>query len=265
MLGTYLLRSMVAMTTWRDSLKGANSAILQELKVENQQLQSDLDHFKGIQEELQTSLTTSQAAIDSKTAEVAASKVELLKPKEESNRMRKDLDAAALARLALEEVCSLDQKKLFKLQEELNTLSNAREEKKELLEQISALEDAMLEGYQGEPEALRIASYVVENTWCEKGFTNQYKVVPCSFVERVCHAALPGEDDFIYMYEPVLRHLGVTLPFHSFEVEVLRTLGLSPLQLHPSGWAVIQAFRLACQLFCVVPTAPLLLHFYHTQ
>ncbi|RDY01252.1 Histone-lysine N-methyltransferase SUVR4, partial [Mucuna pruriens] len=173
MLGTYLLRSMAAMTAWRDSLKGANPTILQKLKVENQQLQTDLDRFKGIQEELQTSLTASQATIDSKTVKVATSKEELLKLKEECYRMKKDLDAAALARSALEETRSLDQKKLLKLQEELDvatlektmleqklkgseeqhaelkqTLSNAREEKKELSEQISTLEDALLEGYQ---------------------------------------------------------------------------------------------------------------------
>ncbi|RDX62106.1 hypothetical protein CR513_59596, partial [Mucuna pruriens] len=85
------------------------------------------------------------------------------------------------------------------------------------------------------------------------------------FIERACHAAFCGEADFIYMYEPILRHLGVTLTFYHFEAEVLWTLGLAPSQLHPSGWAIIQAFRLVCRFFCIIPTTSLLLHFYYTQ
>ncbi|RDX61429.1 hypothetical protein CR513_60346, partial [Mucuna pruriens] len=82
---------------------------------------------------------------------------------------------------------------------------------------------------------------------------------------QVCHTPFCGEKDFIYMYEPMLCLLGVTFPFHHFEAEVLWALGLAPSQLHPNGWTVIQAFRLICRFFGVVPTVSLLLYFYQSD
>ncbi|RDX88906.1 hypothetical protein CR513_29449, partial [Mucuna pruriens] len=55
------------------------------------------------------------------------------------------------------------------------------------------------------------------------------------------------------------------LPFYHFKAEVLWVLGLAPSQLQPSGWAVIQAFRLICRFFGVVPTTSLLLYFYQSD
>ncbi|RDX80031.1 hypothetical protein CR513_39469, partial [Mucuna pruriens] len=60
-------------------------------------------------------------------------------------------------------------------------------------------------------------------------------MIPCSSEDRICHATFEGELGFIYMYEVVLRDLGVTFPFQPFEVDVLRTLGIAPSQLHPNN------------------------------
>ncbi|RDX93016.1 hypothetical protein CR513_24778, partial [Mucuna pruriens] len=41
------------------------------------------------------------------------------------------------------------------------------------------------------------------------------------------------------MNETFLRDLGVTFPFDCFAVDVLRTLGVAPTQLHPNEWATM--------------------------
>ncbi|RDX91808.1 hypothetical protein CR513_26165, partial [Mucuna pruriens] len=102
-------------------------------------------------------------------------------------------------------------------------------------------------------------------TWCEAAYVNHFRAIACHPIDRVCHPPFHGEQDFVYMYEPVFRLLSVTLLFHHFEAEVLWVLGLAPSQLHPSGWAVIQAFRLVCHFFGVVPIAALLLYFYYSD
>ncbi|RDX91207.1 hypothetical protein CR513_26849, partial [Mucuna pruriens] len=48
------------------------------------------------------------------------------------------------------------------------------------------------------------------------------------------------------MYETVFYDLGIILPFDRFEAEVLHTLNIVPSQLHPNGWATMQAFRVVC-------------------
>ncbi|RDY06360.1 hypothetical protein CR513_09664, partial [Mucuna pruriens] len=64
------------------------------------------------------------------------------------------------------------------------------------------------------------------------------------------------------MYETVLLDLGVTLPFDFFEADVLRMLGIAPSQLHPNGWAAIQAFKVVCLALGILPTAPVFLSHY---
>ncbi|RDX63756.1 hypothetical protein CR513_57780, partial [Mucuna pruriens] len=74
---------------------------------------------------------------------------------------------------------------------------------------------------------------------CERDFV----LDPCSIDERVYMRAEEGGVDFFYMYKTQLRDLGVNLPFHKFEANVLRTLSVVPNQLHPNKWVVMQAFR----------------------
>ncbi|RDY12560.1 hypothetical protein CR513_02629, partial [Mucuna pruriens] len=76
-----------------------------------------------------------------------------------------------------------------------------------------------------------------------------------------------GEEHFEWVHEDVLS-------YHSdmadFEVEslsqqeewVLRTIGIAPSQLHPNGWAALQAFRIVCQALTVTPFASVFLNHY---
>ncbi|RDX68619.1 hypothetical protein CR513_52359, partial [Mucuna pruriens] len=66
-------------------------------------------------------------------------------------------------------------------------------------------------------------------------YANLFSMEPCTTKERVFMRAQEGEPDYIYMYETILRELGVILPFDAFEVDVLRRLNVAPSQLHPNG------------------------------
>ncbi|RDX91806.1 hypothetical protein CR513_26163, partial [Mucuna pruriens] len=101
--------------------------------------------------------------------------------------------------------------------------------------------------------------------WCTIAHRHCFRMEQCTPYERVCYAAAEGQDDFVYMYETVLTDLGVTLPFDSFASGILRILGLAPTQLHPNGWAAIQAFRVACKALSIIPSAPLFLCFYSSR
>ncbi|RDX62137.1 hypothetical protein CR513_59558, partial [Mucuna pruriens] len=101
-----------------------------------------------------------------------------------------------------------------------------------------------------------VKSLAKDSGWCTAAHRHCFRMEQCTPYER---------DDFVYMYEPVLTDLGVTLPFDSFASGVLRILGLAPTQLHPNGWAAIQAFRVACRALCIIPSAPLFLCFYSSR
>ncbi|RDX69519.1 hypothetical protein CR513_51357, partial [Mucuna pruriens] len=61
-----------------------------------------------------------------------------------------------------------------------------------------------------------------------------------------------------------LQRLGISLPFDFFFIDVLRTLGIAPSQLHPNSLAILQAFKIVCRALSVVPTTPFLFNFYTT-
>ncbi|RDX94424.1 hypothetical protein CR513_23192, partial [Mucuna pruriens] len=62
-----------------------------------------------------------------------------------------------------------------------------------------------------------------------------------------------------------MKELGITIPFNTYEVDVLRTLGVALTQLHPNGWAMMQAFKVVCHCLRIKPIAFLLLCHYTTQ
>ncbi|RDX99932.1 hypothetical protein CR513_16946, partial [Mucuna pruriens] len=66
-----------------------------------------------------------------------------------------------------------------------------------------------------------------------------FSIEPCSVEERVYHSAKEGEDDFVYLYETMIRDLGVAVPFDDYEADILPAPRVAPTQLHPNGWAAI--------------------------
>ncbi|RDX97067.1 hypothetical protein CR513_20193, partial [Mucuna pruriens] len=110
-----------------------------------------------------------------------------------------------------------------------------------------------------------VGSLVEEGKWVRSSHSRRLTMVRCGKKERVCHAANEGEEPFIYMYETVFLDLGVTLPFDFFEAGVLRMLGIDPSQLHPNGWAAIQAFKVVCLALGMSSSAPFFLSHYTTR
>ncbi|RDX85844.1 hypothetical protein CR513_32905, partial [Mucuna pruriens] len=113
-------------------------------------------------------------------------------------------------------------------------------------------------GRESKLPASVVKSLAKDGGWCTIAHRHYFRM-------EVCYAAAEGQDDFVYMYETVLVDLGVTLPFDSFASGVLRILGLAPTQLHPNGWAAIQAFRVACKALSIISSAPLFLCFYSSR
>ncbi|RDX62833.1 hypothetical protein CR513_58795, partial [Mucuna pruriens] len=110
-----------------------------------------------------------------------------------------------------------------------------------------------------------VGSLVEEGKWVRGSHAGLLKVVRYGKRERVCHATKEGEEPFIYMYETTLLDLGVTLPFDFFEADVLRGLGIAPSQLHPNGWAAIQAFKVVCLALGMLSSALVFLSHYTTR
>ncbi|KOM37569.1 hypothetical protein LR48_Vigan03g095100 [Vigna angularis] len=54
----------------------------------------------------------------------------------------------------------------------------------------------------------------------------------------------------------------VRLPFFDFQMGVLRALNVCPIQLHPNGWAYMQAFSVVCSVLLLTPTLAAFLHFF---
>ena len=105
-----------------------------------------------------------------------------------------------------------------------------------------------------------VISLAESGLWVSESATHKFVMSRCHSRERVCHSADEGERDFIYMYESVLTDLGVTLPFDSCTGNVLRSLGIAPSQLHPNGWAALQAFRMLCRGIGLIPSAQIFLN-----
>ncbi|RDX82482.1 hypothetical protein CR513_36721, partial [Mucuna pruriens] len=99
-----------------------------------------------------------------------------------------------------------------------------------------------------------VALLVAKGTWLKKSFLGKFDLTHCLSEERVCHATREDEGGFIYMYETAFSDLGVVLPFDWFTVDVLWMLEVSTSQLHPNGWAAMQAFRV---IFILCPSYPL--------
>ncbi|KOM57469.1 hypothetical protein LR48_Vigan11g050200 [Vigna angularis] len=92
-----------------------------------------------------------------------------------------------------------------------------------------------------------------------------FKLAICQRTERVYHGRGNYPSDFFYVYATMFKDLKVLLPFSDFQMSVLRTLNLAPTQLHPKGWAFMQAFSAFCSGLALKPTPAAFLYFFHPQ
>ncbi|KOM39772.1 hypothetical protein LR48_Vigan03g315400 [Vigna angularis] len=94
---------------------------------------------------------------------------------------------------------------------------------------------------------------------------SHFKLAVCQMTERVCHGRENYPPDFFYAYATMFKDLKVLLPFSDFQISVLRELSVAPTQLHPNGWAFMQAFSTVCTGLALYPTHGAFLYFFHVQ
>lgn len=107
--------------------------------------------------------------------------------------------------------------------------------------------------------------YVNKNFLASECPTEALAVDVCGVTDRVCHGRENASHDFFFVYSTFFSHLHITFPFDDFTMRVLQILNVAPTQLHPNSWAILQAFRILCQIFGLKPTPESFLYYYHTH
>ena len=85
----------------------------------------------------------------------------------------------------------------------------------------------------------------------------------CGYIDRVCYSWENAPYDFFFVYNTFFSDLHVIIPFDDFTMGVLRILNVAPTQLHPNSWAALQAFRVLCDIFKLIPTPQSFLFYYN--
>jgi hypothetical protein len=69
----------------------------------------------------------------------------------------------------------------------------------------------------------------------------------CAIRERVYMWYPQGvSQEGFYMYSCVLADSGVRILFTGFKCEVLKTINMTPSQIHPNSWAYIRVYEILC-------------------
>jgi len=95
--------------------------------------------------------------------------------------------------------------------------------------------------------------------------TEALAVDVCGVIDRVCHGRKNAPHDFFFVCSTFFSHLHITFLFDDFTMRVLRILNVALTQLHPNSWAILQAFRVVCQIFGLKPTPESFLYYYNTH
>ncbi|KOM43657.1 hypothetical protein LR48_Vigan05g126200 [Vigna angularis] len=83
--------------------------------------------------------------------------------------------------------------------------------------------------------------------------------------ERVFHGKGTHIEDFFFVYTYLFNQMFVRVPFTAFQSVVLGRLNVAPSQLHPNGWACIQAFVAMCSALAITPIVPIFLHYFNVR
>lgn len=87
----------------------------------------------------------------------------------------------------------------------------------------------------------------------------------CGHTDQVCHGRENASQDFFFVHNTFFSDLHITLLCDDFTMGVLRFLNVAPTQLHPNSWVSLQAFRVLCDLFKLIPTPESFLFYYNTR
>ncbi|KOM37834.1 hypothetical protein LR48_Vigan03g121600 [Vigna angularis] len=87
-------------------------------------------------------------------------------------------------------------------------------------------------------------------------------LVICRINEQAWHIQEGYDMDFFYVYITLFRDLCVRIPFSKYQMGVLCALNVAPRQIHPNGWAYMQAFVVVCTTLALTPTPATFLYFF---
>ncbi|QHO33559.1 ETHYLENE INSENSITIVE 3-like 5 protein [Arachis hypogaea] len=80
-----------------------------------------------------------------------------------------------------------------------------------------------------------------------------------NFVDKLLYQ---GERPFFYAYDFFFSQMDITLPFTSFETDLLWSCNVAPSQLHLNSWDFIKIFQMVCHEFGVKPSLILFLYLF---
>ncbi|WVY89730.1 hypothetical protein V8G54_035244 [Vigna mungo] len=72
-------------------------------------------------------------------------------------------------------------------------------------------------------------------------------------------------EDFFFVYTYMFDQMYVRVPFTEFQSSVLKELNVAPSQLHPNGWAAVQAFTYLCAAVRITPMVRVFLHYFNVR
>ena len=84
-------------------------------------------------------------------------------------------------------------------------------------------------------------------------------------VDNVCHGREGDSNEFFYFYACFFRDLHIRLPLNDFQMGILNILNIAPTQLHPNGWASMQAFSILCKMLSLSPSPRSFLYYYSSR
>lgn len=83
--------------------------------------------------------------------------------------------------------------------------------------------------------------------------------------ERVFHRKGSSSEDFFFVYSYMFEQMYVRVSFTEFQASLLKELNIASSQLHPNGWAAVQAFTTLCAAVGISPMVRVFLHYFNLQ
>jgi len=85
----------------------------------------------------------------------------------------------------------------------------------------------------------------------------------CGYSDRVCHGRENAPHDFFFIYGAFFHDLHVTLPFDDVTNGGSSNPQCGADPIAPNSWACLQAFRIICDIFKIIPTPQSFLFYYN--
>jgi hypothetical protein len=70
---------------------------------------------------------------------------------------------------------------------------------------------------------------------------------------------------YFLMYGVVVQTFNLWFPLTQFEISLLHTLNIAPIQLHPNSWGFAKAYEIVCLALGLTPSIGVFFSFYHLK